>query len=168
MMQIMRMTRATEWKRLRSIRLRCLRDTPDAFGMTFEEESKFDSALWRSRLEAEDSATFIATQTEGNQHSEDVGLITGAAIRGGDQACGLYSMWVSLEYRRSGLALRLIDSVVSWARSGHYQRILLDVGDDNQPAIRLYERCGFQPTGNVSTLRPPRTHIREHERELWL
>jgi hypothetical protein len=39
----------------------------------------------------------------------------------------------------------------------------LEVADENVSATRLCERMRFVPTGNVSTMPPPRAHITEVE-----
>ena len=77
-------------------------------------------------------------------------------------------MWVAPEVRRRGVGGALVDAVINWARSSDVDRLLLDVADDNAPAIALYTRKGFDPNGEVSTQPPPREHIREHRRELRL
>jgi GNAT superfamily N-acetyltransferase len=78
------------------------------------------------------------------------------------------SMWVAANVRRTGVGGVLVDAVIEWARSSGVNRLLLDVADNNAPAIALYARKGFQPNGEVSTFPPPREHIREHQRELRL
>ena len=45
---------------------------------------------------------------------------------------------------------------------------LLDVGNDNAPAIALYRSCGFVPNGRSSTMPPPREHVCEHQLERGL
>ena len=77
-------------------------------------------------------------------------------------------MWVAPVARGRGVGDGLVDAVVDWARAAGYPRVVLDVGDENLPAIRLYERKGFEPTGRTRTFSEPRTHIREHERALVL
>ena len=62
----------------------------------------------------------------------------------------------------------LIEALIDWARTAGHDRLLLDVADTNLPAVRLYERMGFEPTGAVGSLPPPREHIREHGRALDL
>jgi len=62
----------------------------------------------------------------------------------------------------------LIDAVIEFARSSGAIRLLLDVGDHNQPAIALYARKGFKPNGQTGSLQALRNHIREHQRELRL
>ncbi len=115
---------------------------------------------WRSRLASFDAATFVATW-----EGEDVGLVTGAPFHGREGAAGLYAMWTAPERRSNGIATRLVEAVVAWARASGYGRVLLDVADANPTAIRLYERTGFKSTGVTGTLPAPRSHIREHERE---
>jgi len=78
------------------------------------------------------------------------------------------SMWVAPEARGKSIGAALIAAVVDWARRQGFDRLLLDVADDNIPAISLYARKGFEPTGAVSSLPAPREHIVEHERALKL
>lgn len=144
---------------LRAIRLRALRDAPEAFGTTFAEASGWPMESWTRQLA--ELATFIAVID-----GVDVGLARGGPHDGKPGAAILLSMWVAPEARGKGVGDALIDTVVGWARSAGYSRLLLDVGDHNEPAIGLYARKGFKPTGETSTLPPPRTHIPEHERAL--
>lgn len=154
---------ADDWERVRAVRLHALEDAPDAFWTTLEEDLARPPESWRTRLAGADAATFVATW-----QGEDVGLVTGAQYIGRDRTAGLFGMWTTPERRGCGVATELVEAVVGWARSAGYERVLLDVGDTNAAAIRLYERMGFTPTGVRSTFPAPRTHIREHERELLL
>lgn len=150
-----------DWQRYRDIRLRALADTPDAFGRQFDSENLFDEEEWVLRLQRSDAIHFAATEPSGN----DVGLVAGAPY---DDDAGLYSMWVSPEARGQGVGSALIDEVIQWAKVNNRKRLLLDVGDNNTPAIKLYESKGFHPTGITGTLPPPREHIKEHQRQLLL
>ncbi len=150
-------------ERARSVRLRALGDAPDAFARTLAEEEAQAPEFWLKWLTNPQAATLLATLDD-----EDVGIVVGALFPERDGAAGLFAMWVAPEARGSGVGDRLVDAVVDWARAGGYARVVLEVGDTNVPAIRLYERKGFQPTGRTGTLPEPRTHIREHERALVL
>lgn len=152
-----------DWKRVRTLRLRALQDTPDAFASTFEEEERFEPEAWRERLASADAVTFFASID-----GRDVGMATGAKYRGKENAAGLFGMWVAAESRRAGVGALLVEAVIDWARRGPYDRLLLDVSDGNEPAIALYARMGFEPTGVSGTLPPPREHVTEHERVLPL
>ena len=77
-------------------------------------------------------------------------------------------MWVDPSARGQKVGEKLIDAIVSWARARGVSRLLLEVADDNAPAVALYDRRGFEPTGETGTLPPPREHIHEHRRSLKL
>ena len=159
-MEIQRLT-VEEVARLRSIRLCALRDAPDAFGSTFEEAAVRPLEVWSKQLSG--LATFVAVV--GNS---DVGLVRGMPDGKAGDTAWLISMWVAPEARGRGVGAALIDAVVKWARSEEFVKLLLDVGDLNVSAIALYTRKGFEPSGEVGTLPPPRQHIREHRRVLKL
>jgi ribosomal protein S18 acetylase RimI-like enzyme len=155
--------RPDDGERVRTVRLRALSDTPDAFGTTLAQDSARPLADWRTRLESTQGATFVA-HVEGR----DVGLVVGNPYEGHEGAAGLFAMWVAPECRGRRLGEALIDAVVAWARSRGCRRVLLDVADQNVAAIRLYARKGFEPTGVTGSLPPPREHVREHQRGLAL
>jgi len=141
-------------ERLRAIRLRALRDTPDAFETTVEEAAARPFDSWDRQLDQLE--TFVAT--EGGR---DVGLVRGMRHDHFGDAGYLISMWVAPEARRQGIGSALIDAVALWAKTQGFNRLLLDVGETNLPAIALYTRKGFAPNGEVGTLPPPRDHVRE-------
>jgi GNAT superfamily N-acetyltransferase len=155
--------RPDDWERVRAVRLAALADAPDAFTITLAEDVAKPLETWRQRLERSDAATFLATRD-----GRDVGCVVGAPYEGQPGNAGLFAMWVAPDARGHGIAGRLVDAVVSWARTRGYRRVLLGVGDYNVGAIRLYESRGFLPTGVRFTLPPPRAHITEHERALDL
>jgi ribosomal protein S18 acetylase RimI-like enzyme len=64
-----------------------------------------------------------------------------------------------------GVGSALTDAIVELARAAGVTRLLLDVADGNAAAIALYEAKGFAPNGEIGSLPPPRTHVREHQRE---
>ena len=152
---------AHEGLRLRTIRLRALAEAPDAFGSTHDEAAARPLDSWAAQLRK--IATFVAVVD-----GEDVGLVRGARDDSQADAAWLISMWVAPEVRGRGVGEALIDAVVEWARASGARRLLLDVGDHNQPAIALYARMGFEPNGTTGCLPAPRDHIREHQRELRL
>lgn len=151
-----------QWQRYRAVRLRALRDTPDAFASTYADEEAFPVKNWRRRLTS-GAQTFIAVLGD-----KDVGSVTGAAWRGRDGVAGLFGMWVAPEARRKGAGSLLVQRVIDWAVTAGFDHVFLDVADSNHAAIKLYESAGFRPTGNVGALPTPREHVTEHERSLSL
>ena len=152
---------ADEGLRLRAIRLQALADAPDAFGSTYDEAAARPLDSWTAQLQ--EIATFVAVVD-----GEDMGLVRGVRDDLQPDTAWLISLWVSPAVRGQGVGEVLIDAVVEWARITGARRVLLDVGDHNQPAISLYARKGFEPNGTIGSLPPPRSHIHEHQRELQL
>ena len=150
-----------EGPRLRAIRLRSLADAPDAFASTFSEAAARPPDSWAAQLR--EIPTFVAVVD-----GEDVGIVRGARDDLRTDTVWLISMWVAPEVRGRGVGEGLIDAVVEWARASGARHLLLEVGDHNQPAIALYARKGFEPNGRTGSLPAPRSHIREHQRELRL
>ena len=153
MLTIQRLS-ARDAGRLRAIRLRALEDAPDAFGTTLSEAAAFPAESWDVQLRQ--LATFVATA-----NGSDVGLVRGAPHEHRSDTGDLISMWVAPEARRQGIGSALVDAVVDWARSRGLSRLLLEVAEANTPAIELYRRKGFVPTGAFGTLPAPREHVRE-------
>ncbi len=135
--------------RLCTIRLRALRDAPEAFATTFADAHARPIESWREQLES--LATFVAVAD-----GLDVGVARGARQQERPGAAGLISMWVAPAVRGRGVGLALIDAVAVWARSEGLQWLILDVTEGNAAALALYARAGFRPTGHIGTLPPPR------------
>lgn len=139
--------RATEqdWERVREIRLRALADAPSAFGSTFEMEREKPAPFWHERLSQANGATFVAVD-----EGRSVGLVSVFSEEVGQ--AHLVSMWVSPEARREGIGRALVDVVIDWARRNNAETVELWVTETNDPARRLYERCGFAFTGGRQPL----------------
>jgi ribosomal protein S18 acetylase RimI-like enzyme len=146
-------------KRLRSIRLRALHDSPDAFGTTGDEATALPPESWTEQLTI--LPTFIAVIDE-----EDVGIVRFCPDGKHPESGWLISMWVAPEIRRRGVGSRLIDTLTKFAFSAGFTRIELDVGDWNISAIALYASKGFEATGEKKAFDAPRNHIVEHRRVL--
>ncbi|OLC57261.1 MAG: hypothetical protein AUH85_03925 [Chloroflexi bacterium 13_1_40CM_4_68_4] len=155
--------RADEWRELREIRLHALADTPSAFGSTFAEENERPDDWWRERAalasRALDRVTFVAE--DGTRFR---GLATGFRESATHTHVHLFSMWVEPAARRSGVARGLVQAVCEWARGLEARSVRLGVTVTNAPAIRLYESCGFAPTGRTEPL-PHTPTLLEQEME---
>lgn len=142
-----------QWQRYRAIRLQALEDAPDAFARSLAEEEAFLEEDWRKRLSS-GGKTFIAVID-----GKDIGIVTGVACKGRAEAAGLYGMWVAPEARRQGIGLSLAQAVAEWARSLGFDQLVLDVADNNGPAIKLYKKAGFESTGNTCVLPSKCEHV---------
>lgn len=143
----LRRLRAPDASAFRDIRLEGLRLHPDAFGASFAEEQAEPLERVAARLEnahvvaavADDAIAGIVglgwTRAEKTRH---IGLIWG--------------LYVRPSWRRSGVARRLIETVVSDVMHAQPQDWMSDLRSlricaeaNNTAAIKLYETLGFTP-----------------------
>jgi ribosomal protein S18 acetylase RimI-like enzyme len=143
--------------RLRTIRLRALRDAPDAFLTTLEDASQWTRSGWTSQLQG--LHTLVAVQDDC-----DVGMVRGFVdFKTNPCAAWLISMWVAPHVRRQGVGVALISSLVDWARQEYAVQLHLEVGAHNVAAQALYKRLGFVYSGRSRKQPHPRDHIEELE-----
>ena len=130
----------------KAVRLRALRDTPNAFGSTYAKESQLTNADWIKRAaqwSGERSAGFLAM---------DGG--TGCGIAGSfldqDDAtrAHLVSMWTAPTHQR-GIGRPLVNAVLEWARLRRARTLQLMVTSNNEPAILFYHHLGLTLTGRT-------------------
>ena len=137
-----RRVRADEGLRLREIRLAALADAPAAFTTTLEQMVDQPVAFWTDRVTTnsagDDAATFLA-EVDG----EWVGMVAGWREDPDQPWVELVSMWVAPSARGTGAGRALVERVVEWASDIGIERVELWVTRGNDPAIALYERCGF-------------------------
>lgn len=159
-MEIRRL-RPDEVGRFRAVRLRALRDAPASFGTTYENASGWSPERWSELF----SSLLAFVAVEGDR---DVGMVRTSPESEVEGTASLGSLWVAPEARGRGVGSALVEAVVEWSRSEGFGELLLNVADDNQAAIRLYEALGFTPTGRTSTFPAPREHLGKHQRRLRL
>ncbi len=141
-----RRIRADEWRLWRDVRLRMLREEASHFGTRWEDASREPDERWQAWTEEAargDTRVLFAAEQGGRV----VGVV-GAFLRVDPREAQLISMWVDPATRGQGIAERLIRAVAEWARSRGCDDVYLFVQEPNVRARRLYERAGFQPTGD--------------------
>jgi len=141
-----------EWDIYKSLRLRALADSPDAFGRTLSEEQDRSDAEWSTRLaEGANSKWDLPLLAELDR--VPIGLAWGRIDKSNPGVANLYQMWVDPIHRRLGTGQRLLDAVIAWAEAGNVGYLELGVTWGDSPAVRLYTRAGFQPVGPPLPLR---------------
>lgn len=50
---------------------------------------------------------------------------------------------VDTEFRGGGVGRALMDRAIAWARGQNFPGVTLETQDNNVPACKLYEKCGF-------------------------
>jgi len=137
---------------LRDIRLRAIRDTPDAFAVSLADTlAQTDEGwiAWATRNATGDASIMYV--------AEDAGTWIGMAgamrdTSGPEEVAHLISMWVDPVYRGRGLGRQLVEHVVGWAEHRGVGRLELWVTAHNTAAIELYARRGFRMIGESQPL----------------
>jgi GNAT superfamily N-acetyltransferase len=137
-----------EWRLWRDMRLRSLREVPDAFISTHDHEARFDEETWRCRLDGTDGPAVVAYVDE-----QPVGMGAGRIYEPG--RIEVFAMWTDPDWRGHGVGPRVLDHVVGWARDRGLQPDLR-VADDNPSARRVYEQYGFRAEGEGAPVREDR------------
>jgi ribosomal protein S18 acetylase RimI-like enzyme len=135
---------ADDWQAMRDIRLDALRDAPYAFSSTYAREAAYPQETWLAHA----ANSILAYRPEFG--SGPVGLVAG--IQEVPGVLELVSMWVRPQARGRQVGSALVEAIVERARSGQLPQVHLWVTESNKPARRLYERCGFSPTGERQPL----------------
>ena len=126
-----------------AVRLAALRETPSAFGSTYEAECETPLATIEGNLSqrnlfgAFERGELVGMIGVGRDHSPK--LRHKATFR---------AMVVAPAYRGKGVARQLVEHALAFAESmdGVYQ-VTLDVTAGNGPAVHLYESMGFRAYG---------------------
>lgn len=133
--------------RYRDLMLHAYAAAPDAFTSTAEERAAEPDAWWLARIaDPKGLSQAFAALSEG----ELVGTVTieFSAKPKTRHKAHLIGMFVQESARGLGAGRALVDAALAAAaaRPG-VQVVTLTVTDGNQPAIRLYEHCGFESFG---------------------
>jgi ribosomal protein S18 acetylase RimI-like enzyme len=158
--------RADEWRELRRLRLEALRDSPLAFGSTYEREAAFDDAEWRrwAGESAREETELGIVAVDGRRW---VAMARGSTSSGNSTEAYLLGVYVDPAWRGRGLGRAVSAEVIGWARTRGLRRLLLHVADWNHGARRLYESLGFTATGATEPL-PHDPSVTEYEMALEL
>ena len=130
--------RAGEGPRFRELRLRALREAPDAFSSEPEREEAFAPEVWEER----GRSVFVA-----ERDGEWLGMVGTFVERDLPAIANVWGAWVDPRARGQGAGRRLVEAAVESVRADGLRRIELTVSDRAPAAAALYARLGFRRTG---------------------
>ena len=137
-----------QWARSESVST-----SPEAFLSTVAEIDEKPEAYWKNELRSsmwlvvEDGDKVLGITAAKRPNDRDKENITNPP-----RACFIESVWIAPSMRRRGLGALLVMYLIEIQRSKGIQYFYLWVFDKNRPAIELYERLGFRPTGLAHVL----------------
>jgi ribosomal protein S18 acetylase RimI-like enzyme len=138
-----------EWQLYRDTRLYALRDSPDAFASTYEEEALRADQSWKARIISAFSSNHDHALFALNRN-EICGLAWGKLSA---DTADIFQMWVNPNSRGLGAGRALLDELLAWAKICGALRIRLGVTAADTPAMHLYKAFGFLPNGDLEPLR---------------
>ncbi|MCB1691589.1 MAG: GNAT family N-acetyltransferase [Pseudomonadales bacterium] len=141
---------ADEGMLLKRLRLGSLKESPDSFSPTFEENAVHDDEYWRrAARRIADTPGFEIFVVEIDGH--EAGLVSGQVDEQGTGHIG--AMWVDPVARGKGVGRALLERVMTFLKDQDCAAIELSVTETNHGAIALYESLGFRFNGNDEPLR---------------
>lgn len=154
-----RRIRAEEWHALRDVRLRALKDSPDAFATRFEDARLRPDEWWVDWAAAsavgDGQAMFLAWEGVAA-----VGMV--GTFPAEDGRRWLIAMWADPDARGRGVGRALVEAIATFARDAGSRELFLQVLEGNDTAASLYRACGFEDVG------PGEPHDDRPTRELRL
>jgi ribosomal protein S18 acetylase RimI-like enzyme len=132
----------------RELRLRALREHPDAFTSSFEEDSLKPMEWSRQRLSPRPEAPhdFVLGAFADGKLVGILGMFVEQRMK--VRHIGeVFGMYVAPEYGGHGVGRLLVDACVTKAREAGLEQLRLTVTESNARAKSLYERAGFRAFG---------------------
>jgi ribosomal protein S18 acetylase RimI-like enzyme len=142
-MQVRRLV-AADAGAYRALRLRALREHPEAFTSSYEEDAAQPAAMAAQRLASPDFAAWGAFEADALYGI--VGLERERRAKNRHKA-SVVGMYVAPELARNGVARALVDALLAHARASGIQSLVLTVTEGNASARSLYEQAGFRSIG---------------------
>ena len=142
-MQIRRLA-AADAPAYRALRLRALREHPDAFTSSYEEDVNHPLQVALGRLTAPSYAFWGAFQ--GSELYGMVGLEHEGRAKNRHKGT-VIAMYVAPEVTAQGVGRALLEALVTHARGAGIASLVLTVTEGNAHAQRLYAHAGFRSFG---------------------
>lgn len=141
--------KGSDIEKYHEIRLKCLLEHPNAFGTTYEEEIKKDKLKFDDYIRAEDQESFMFGAFEEAECVGICGYIREEGKRTHHRG-HLVQIYVRKSHQGKGIGKELIAKTMhaAFEREG-LEQILLGVITENEQAIKVYEKLGFQEYGMI-------------------
>ena len=143
---IVRKLTEDDWQLYRSVRLRALEESPEAFVAVLADEVQRDDDYWKARMQR--SQRLLAEIDH-----EVVGIASVGAVHGRDEAAQLFGLWVDPERRGTGAATELVRAGAIVARAQGKRHLLYWVGTENGRAVAFASGFGFRPRSERRPMR---------------
>jgi RimJ/RimL family protein N-acetyltransferase len=132
----------------RALMVGAYRDERDAFTSTAAERESLPLTWWEARIAVVADAAELVFGAFVEQQLVGVAGLTYERRTRTKHKATLFGMFVHPDFRGRGIAGALVRAVLAQARAAPGVEVVqLTVTETNEPALRLYERCGFRVFG---------------------
>ena len=138
---MIRLLTSEDWGIWKSIRLEMLKQVPEAFGSSFEDEVLRSDTDWQDSLKKSD----IFGVFQGGDLVGTAGIFYHQQTKLQHKA-GLFAVYIQSQYRGSGLAGKLIATIIEDVKTKALQ-LYCAVVVGNTSALKLYQHHGFVQIG---------------------
>ncbi len=141
-----------KWKEYRSLRLRALKEDPEAFSSSYATALAQPDEFWQNRL-----LTALEAQNQwllfGREGDKLVGMIGAFIPEGSPDIAVVVSVYVPKEERGKGISTRLMEAILkTLAARPDLVIARLGVNVTQDAAIRLYRRFGFEEVSRAPSM----------------
>ena len=146
MVEIRRLGSREDAEKYRKVRLESLKNSPESFASSYEEEKDFSVDEFLTQIQLNDSFTYGAFAEE-----ELVGIITlyKDELNKLSHRAHIGAMYVSPAKRSLGLGKLLMEAAIKKAKEIEgVEQVYLAVVSTNEAAKRLYSSLGFEMFGS--------------------
>jgi len=152
------------WQAFRALRLMSVADSPLAIYPTYDEEANRRPEEIQDRI-AESPTQVVFGAFDGGTLAAIAGLRWDPLVQVAHKAV-LWGVFVHPDWRRGGLARRLLRELFAYARTRGVTQVKLSVNVENEKAAALYRSLGFEVYGREP--RAMRVDGRYHDEDLML
>jgi RimJ/RimL family protein N-acetyltransferase len=130
-----------EWQSWKEIRLEALKDAPDSFLSTYEEEVESKDQFWIDQVKNNDVIIAFV-------ENKPVGCCVFSIDKRSrmNHIAVMWSMYVGPSIRGTGSGYKIVRFIQDYGR-GKVKQIHLDCNASNHNAADLYRKCGFRVYG---------------------
>ncbi len=135
------------WRQYRDLRLRALKEDPEAFTSSYATAIDQPQEHWQGRLNEarEGKRGWLLFAQEGDRLC---GMIGAYVDEGAPETAIIVSVYVPSEERARGVGEQLVRQMLEvLATTGRFKKARLGVNATQEAAVRLYLRCGFSEVG---------------------
>jgi ribosomal protein S18 acetylase RimI-like enzyme len=136
-----------DWREFKAIRLAALRDSPDAFAASVDDEEGFEEDFWRLRVRRSTRLVAVRLTGDGQAEGQAVGVVSlGQGKDEEGRVAEIFGLWVAPDARGTGVATKLVEASAERAKRDGRTHVSYWVGTDNGRAVAFASGIGFRPT----------------------